>query len=88
MDYPARKFSNYNQENGVPLSAPNERSLYKTRQGEIFIGGTDGMVSFKEKDIDYAPGNYTISPFRLLVNGQEVNAGDQSHILAEGTFPD
>lgn len=83
MDYPARKFSNYNQENGVPLSAPNERSLYKTRQGEIFIGGTDGMVSFKEKDIDYAPGNYTISPFRLLVNGQEVNAGDQSHILKE-----
>ncbi len=83
LDYPTQKFTNYNQENGVPLSAPNERSLYRTRQGEIFIGGIDGMISFEEKDIDYAPGDYTISPFRLLVNGQEINAGDQSHILKE-----
>lgn len=49
LDCSTQKFKNYDRKNGVPLLAVNERSLYKSKQGEIFIGGIDGMVSFKEK---------------------------------------
>lgn len=83
LDYQTQRFKNYDHENGVPLSAINERSLYKSQQGEIFIGGIDGMISFKEKDINYIPKGYTIAPFRLIVNGQDVNVDDDSGILKE-----
>ena len=66
-DYSTRRFQNYNKENGVPLSAPNERSVYKTTNGDIYIGGVDGMISFKAESIDYIPQSYNIYPFRLLV---------------------
>lgn len=82
LDLPTRKFKNYNRENGVPLTAINERALYKTSDGEIFIGGVqDGMISFHEKDIDFTPSHYNILPFRLIVNGEEVSVNDDSRIL-------
>lgn len=81
LDYPTRKFTNYSKENGMPLSALNERSVYKATHGEIFIGGVDGMISFKGKDIDYTPQSYRIHPFRLLVNGEIIQVNDKSQIL-------
>ncbi len=83
LDCSTQKFKNYDRKNGVPLLAVNERSLYKSKQGEIFIGGIDGMVSFKEKDINYTSEDYAISPFRLIVNGGEVTVNDNSGILKE-----
>lgn len=82
LDYPTRKFHNYNKENGVPLSAPNERSVYKATDGNIYIGGVDGMISFKAESIDYVPQSYDIHPFRLLVNGEIIQPGDKSKILS------
>lgn len=81
LDYSTRRFQNYNKENGVPLSAPNERSVYKTTNGDIYIGGVDGMISFKAESIDYIPQSYNIYPFRLLVNGEIIQPGDKSQIL-------
>ena len=49
LDYPSRKFTNYTKENGLPLSAINERSVFKASNGDIYIGGTDGMISFREE---------------------------------------
>jgi len=81
LDYPTRKFQNYNKKNGIPLSAPNERSVYKASNGNIFIGGVDGMISFKAEAINYIPQSYDIYPFRLLVNGEVVQVNDKSQIL-------
>lgn len=83
MDYPTRKISNYNQENGMPLSALNERSVYKSADGKIYIGGIDGMISFKEKDINYTPQSYSVHPFRLLVNGKAIEVNDESKVLSK-----
>ena len=81
LDFPSRKFSNYNKENGLPLSAINERSVYKATDGNIYIGGIDGMISFKEETIDYTPQNYHIYPFKMYVNGEEVMVDDETGIL-------
>lgn len=84
LDLATRKFKNYNQENGIPLTAINEHALYKTSDGEIFIGGVqDGMVSFHEKDINYTPNHYNILPFRLIVNGNEIKVNDDTQILRQ-----
>ena len=83
LDYPSQKFTNYTQKNGLPLSAINERSVYKSSNGEIYIGGMDGMVSFREKDIDYTPQSYNIHPFSLHVNGKPIQVSDESGILSK-----
>ena len=49
--------------------------------GNIFIGGVDGMISFKAEAINYIPQSYDIYPFRLLVNGEVVQVNDKSQIL-------
>ena len=54
----------------LPLSCISENALYKSRKGEIFIGGTTGMISFQEKDLEQAPRSYRILPYRLTVNGE------------------
>ena len=40
-----RTFSNYNHANGFPFTTLNEGSLCQTKDGEIFLGGMNGMVS-------------------------------------------
>lgn len=81
LDYPTRKFVNYSKENGMPLSALNERSVYKATNGDIFIGGVDGMISFKESDITYTPQKYTIYPFHLFINGETIQVNGEDSIL-------
>lgn len=81
FDYQKRKFSNYSKENGFPLTAINENALYQTRDGEIFIGGVNGMISFYEKDLNFRPKPYNIIFNRLIVNNNEIQVDDETGIL-------
>lgn len=83
FDYPNRIFHNYNKENGFPLTAVNENALYITRDGEVFLGGVQGMISFREKDLHFTPKPYNIQLSRLLVNGKEITPNDESGILTK-----
>ncbi|WP_294618755.1 two-component regulator propeller domain-containing protein [uncultured Bacteroides sp.] len=83
LDYPTRRFTNYSKDNGFPLSAINENSVYKACNGDIYIGGLDGMVSFREENIDNTPQNYNIYPFSLSVNDSDIQTGDESGILQQ-----
>lgn len=83
LDYNTQTFTNYTKENGVPLSAMNERSLYKADNGDIFIGGMNGMISFQEKDLNHTSQKYEIHPFRLIVNGEDIKVNDNTHILRQ-----
>ena len=78
LDYQHKEFRNYDE---LPLNCISENALYKSRKGEIFIGGTTGMISFQEKDLEQAPRSYRILPYRLTVNGENIQTGDQSGIL-------
>ena len=74
-------FRNYNQSNGFPLTTVNENALCVTRGGEVFIGGVDGMVSFKERDLYRKPLPYSIGFGNLYVNGKLVMPGDKTGLL-------
>lgn len=74
-------FDNYNHANGFPFTTLNEGSLCQTKDGEIFLGGMNGMVSFYEKRLNIVYKHYQIIPDKLLVNGNEIRASDESGIL-------
>ena len=83
FDYPHKKFYNYGTENGFPLTAVNENALFVTHDGEVFLGGIQGMISFWEKKLHFTPKSYNIILSRLIVNGREVVPGDETGILSQ-----
>lgn len=76
-----KQFHNFNSDNGLPINAINENSLYVTKNGEIFLGSIHNMVSFFEKDLEHQSKPYDIIATGLLVNGQYIKPGDESKIL-------
>lgn len=80
LDYKQKVFKNYSQ---LPLSCLNENALYKSRNGEIFIGGTSGAISFYEEDLEQTPRSYNILPSRLTINGKAVSVADESGVLEQ-----
>ena len=74
---------NFNAENGFPFTAINENSLCVTRDGEIFLGGTQGMISFHEMEMNFTPKPYNIILSHLYVNGKEVLVNDPTGILSQ-----
>lgn len=83
LDTETRTFQNYSTENGFPLTAVNENSLCVTRDGEIFLGGIQGMISFHEMELNFTPKPYKIILSRLIVNGTEIQVGDETGILQQ-----
>lgn len=83
FDYTRKTVQNYGKENGFPLTATNENALYMTQDGEVFIGGVNGMISFNEKDLNFTSKPYNINLSRLIVNGEEIHPGDDTGILEQ-----
>lgn len=81
FDYPNKSFYNYSRDNGFPLTAINENALFLTKDGEVFLGGIQGMISFHEKDLNFTPKPYQIVLQRLIVNGKDVSVNDETEIL-------
>lgn len=86
FDYQHKKFQNYSAENGFPMTAVNENALCVTRDGEIFLGGTQGMISFHEMELNFTPKPYNIILSRLIVNGTEIQVGDETGILQQALY--
>lgn len=72
---------NYDVQSGMPLSGINQNAIYRTADGEVFIGGTDGLVSFRPDDLALRPASYTIFPYRLFIQDRPVEVGDETGIL-------
>lgn len=83
FDYLNKKFYNYNVENGFPLTAVNENAIYIAENGEVFLGGIQGMISFYEKNLHFTPKPYNIILSQLTVNGKDVTPGDETGILTQ-----
>lgn len=83
FDKKEEKFYNYSSQNGFPIDAINENALFIASNGEVFLGGIHNMVSFFEKDLIRSHKPYNIIPTALIVNGESINAGDNSGILKE-----
>ena len=73
-----KKGTNYRRNGFLPLSSISEHSLYVTEDGDIFLGGLDGMISFREEYLqDDRNTEYGIYPYALLVNGEEIHPGNR-----------
>lgn len=73
LDCLSGRFENYDE---LPLDYINENSLARTKKGEVYIGGVNGLISFSPSDLKKTERPYSIIPFRLLVNGEEVKVQD------------
>lgn len=76
-------FFNYEDKAGFPLKELNYRALLLTREGELFVGGIDGLISFMEEDLLLMKENQKIIFSDLEVNNHSVMAMDQNGILAK-----
>lgn len=54
-----------------------------TRDKEIFIGGINGLVSFRESDLDRIDKDYTLYFDKLFINNKQVYPDDQFRVLKE-----
>ncbi len=86
FDRSERSFYNYTIDDGFPLTAVNENALYLSDDGEVFLGGVSGLVSFQEKDLQFVSKPYNIILYRLNVNGKEVKVGDNTGILHNSLY--
>jgi signal transduction histidine kinase/ligand-binding sensor domain-containing protein/DNA-binding response OmpR family regulator len=78
---PSRKgFRRYHT---LPLKTLNQNAIHIKPDGEVFLGGTDGMVSFHEDDLlaDHAV-RYKILPYALKVDDKTIGVGDATGILS------
>ncbi|MFN3800239.1 two-component regulator propeller domain-containing protein [Belliella pelovolcani] len=51
FDYDKEIFYKFDKSTGFPLTEINQSSLFLTSQGQIFVGGNEGLISFDEKSI-------------------------------------
>lgn len=66
----------------IPLDFLKSNALYRSKDGEIFIGGVSGMISFRPNSLEEPSGTYNLFPDRLIVNDQEIAVDDPSGILS------
>jgi len=52
LDLKTGKFRNYTRSDGLAGNEFNERSYFKDSQGNIYLGGTNGLTSFNPKEIE------------------------------------
>ena len=72
---------------GLPLDMINLGcGIYSTKNGEIFVGGTNGMVSFFENQITPVPKDYNLFFSELYIEDELVSPANKSDIL-QNTLP-
>lgn len=82
FDIEQNLFYNYQCGSGLPLKELNYKALLQTRDGEMFIGGIHGLVSFNEGDLLLRKHQYKLIFSRLEVNNVEVKPNDNTRILS------
>lgn len=81
FDETRKRFDNYTQENGFPLSTANEQALYVAPDGLVCIGGVDGLYTFMEKSLSRPMPRFRLYFSRLFINGKEVQPQDDNGVL-------
>lgn len=66
----------------LPLTSLTEGcGILVCKNGEVIIGGTDGMISFQEKDLNSQEKEYQIYFTDLHIGNKKVTPGDQTKVL-------
>ena len=81
FDYQTKTAQNFIVGENFPLKAINQNAIYRADDGTIYIGGTDGMISFGLDFLEHQSDNYRIFPLKLYLNDKEVKVNDETGIL-------
>lgn len=81
FDYPTKTFRNYNPDKGLPIEELNERSALKHSDGTIFMGGSNGLLSFHPRDIKDNALKPQVVLKELKLFNKIVTPGDESGLL-------
>ncbi len=71
------KFNNFLNQSVFPITAINEGGLYVTKDGEIFIGSTNGLFSFRENMLNIQPKSFNILITDLYINNQRIQPSEK-----------
>ncbi|MGM0377007.1 MAG: two-component regulator propeller domain-containing protein, partial [Bacteroidota bacterium] len=72
----------YTIHDNLPLSGIiEENGLFVASDGEIFVGGIDGMVSFRKEELSVLETEYNIYLSKLQINNKLIRAHDESGVL-------
>jgi len=72
---------------GLPITSITEGcGVLVCRNNELFVGGTDGLTSFWEEDLDMREKEYSIYFSDLYIHNEKIYPGDKTNILTE-TLP-
>ena len=83
LDYTTKKIRNFMVNDNIPLKAINQNAVFTAKNGDVFIGGVDGMISFSPKYLEHTSKTYQIFPLKMYLNDQEVKVNDETNILKE-----
>lgn len=81
LDPESGKIYNYGKENGMPLNSLYNGGMALTKNGELYLAGMNGMVSFFEERLTVTPKELSIHFVGLWVNNKLVQPDDKSGIL-------
>ena len=81
LDTKTNKIYNYGTENGLPLNSLYNGGMCLTRNGEIYMAGMNGMVSFYEDKLSIPQRFFNIKLTDLWINNKRVTPGDETGIL-------
>ncbi len=75
-------FTNYSSFSGMPLKPVTHKSLLYSSTDDIFVGGHNGLIQFKEKDVMYPirKGN-PIYITGMKINGKYMSVSDSVNVL-------
>jgi len=76
-------FTNYNKFDGLPSKVFNYNSFYKDKEGKIYFGSLDGLVSFLPSEIETNSQPPNVNLVSLFVNSRKVDVDDSTEILKE-----
>lgn len=83
LDLNKGNFRNFLVGENIPLKALNQNAIYRSQSGEVFIGGIDGMVSFRTDFLEKQSEDYNIFPIKMFINDKEVKVNDETKILTK-----
>ncbi|WP_445749407.1 ATP-binding protein [Polaribacter sp.] len=81
LDVKKKTFFNHSFKFGFPLTELNLNSIFLENDGELFVGGVDGLISFKEEALIYNYEKPKIIFTSLNVNNKDVSVNDKSKLL-------
>jgi ligand-binding sensor domain-containing protein/AraC-like DNA-binding protein len=82
FDTKSNKTISLDKSHGLPLDMINFGcGIYSSRNGEVFVGGTNGMASFFENQVKPTIKDYNLFFSELSVNNQLIRPSDKTNIL-------